>query len=136
MKNERATVQFQCDSCISHNELWAVRLMNIHRAQIETRPCILAQVPPERLRANRVVVKLQPDDDDDLPNLQRSARIAPLEKDRLLYKEFDTLDGALAWARHVNDGGRVALLIEGDDGTHIGKQEIAGALHHGEAPPR
>ena len=62
-----------------------------------------------------------------------SQAIAPLDKDRLLYKEFD---GALAWARHVNDGGRVALLIEGDDGTHIGKQEIAGALHHGEAPPR
>src|SRR3954447_15433664 len=102
MKNERATAQFQCDSCISRNELRAVRLMNIHRAQIETRPCILAQVPPERLRANRVVVKLQPDDDDDLPNLQRSARIAgdrSAEKDRLLYKEFDTLDGALAWAR-------------------------------------
>ena len=29
-----------------------------------------------------------------------------------------------------------ALLIEGDDGTHLGKQEIAGALHHREAPPR
>jgi antibiotic biosynthesis monooxygenase (ABM) superfamily enzyme len=65
-----------------------------------------------------------------------SQAIAPLEKDRLLYKEFDTLDGALAWARHVNEGGRVALLIEGDDGTHLGKQEIAGALHHREAPPR
>src|SRR6476646_6750194 len=65
-----------------------------------------------------------------------SQAIAPLEKDRLLYKEFDTLDGALGWARHVNDGGRVALLIEGDDGTHLGKQEIAGALHHREAPPR
>jgi hypothetical protein len=65
-----------------------------------------------------------------------SQAIAPLEKDRLLYKEFATLDGALAWARHVNDGGRVALLIEGDDGTHLGKQEIAGALHHREAPPR
>jgi hypothetical protein len=61
---------------------------------------------------------------------------APLEKDRLLYKEFDTLDAALAWARHVNDGGRVALLIEGDDGTHLGKREIVGALHHREAPPR
>ena len=42
-----------------------------------------------------------------------SQAIAPLDKDRLLYKEFDTLDAALAWARHVNDGGRVALLIEG-----------------------
>jgi hypothetical protein len=65
-----------------------------------------------------------------------SDTIAPLEKDRLLYKEFETLDGALAWARHVNEGGRVALLIEGDDGTRLGKQEIAGALHHREAPPR
>ena len=65
-----------------------------------------------------------------------SETIAPLEKDRLLYKEFDTLDAALAWARRVNDGGRVALLIEGDDGTHLGKREIAGALHHREAPPR
>ena len=87
---------------------------------------------------NEFFIELQPDDSDDLPNLQRSARIAgaPLEKDRLLYKEFDTLDGALVWARHVNEGGRVALLIEGDDGTHLGKQEIAGALHHREAPPR
>jgi hypothetical protein len=65
-----------------------------------------------------------------------SENISPLEKDRLLYKEFSTLDDALAWARHVNAGGRVALLIEGDDGTHLGKREIAGALHHGEAPPR
>ena len=62
-----------------------------------------------------------------------SQAIAPLDKDRLLYKEFDTLDAALAWARH---GGRVALLIEGDDGTCLGKQDIAGALHHREAPPR
>jgi len=28
-----------------------------------------------------------------------SQAIAPLDKDRLLYKEFDTLDAALAWAR-------------------------------------
>jgi hypothetical protein len=40
-----------------------------------------------------------------------SVDIVPLEKDRLLYKEFDTLDGALAWARHANAGGRVTLLI-------------------------
>lgn len=65
-----------------------------------------------------------------------SEAIAPLDKDRLLYKEFDSLDAALAWARHVIDGGRVALLIEGDDGTHLGKHEIAGALHQREAPPR
>ncbi len=55
-----------------------------------------------------------------------------LDKERLLYKEFDTLDGAFAWARHVNDGGRVTLLIEGDDGTRFSKQEIAGTLRHPE----
>jgi hypothetical protein len=65
-----------------------------------------------------------------------SETISPLDKDRLLYKEFDNLDSALVWARHVNAGGRVALLIEGDDGTRLSKQEIASALHHVEAPPR
>jgi hypothetical protein len=62
-----------------------------------------------------------------------SEAISPLEKDRHLYKEFSSLDEAMNWARHVNDGGRVALLIEGDDGTHLTKQQIAGALNHGEA---
>jgi hypothetical protein len=59
--------------------------------------------------------------------------ISPLEKRRMLYKEFETLDGAMAWARHVNEGGRVALLIEGDDGTQLSRNEIAGALNHPEA---
>ena len=27
--------------------------------------------------------------------------------------------GALSWARHVNKGDRVALLIQGDGGTHL-----------------
>jgi hypothetical protein len=58
--------------------------------------------------------------------------VAPLEKDRLLYKEFDTLDGAPGWARHVNDNERTAVLIEGDDGTHLDKREIVAALHHPE----
>jgi hypothetical protein len=61
-----------------------------------------------------------------------SSAVAPLEKDRLLYKEFDPLDDAFGWARHVNEGGRVTLLIEGDDGTHLTKQEIAAALRHPE----
>ena len=61
-----------------------------------------------------------------------SQAVSPLEKERLLYKEFDTLDGALAWARHVNESGRVTLLIEGDDGTRLDKREVAAALHHGE----
>ena len=51
----------------------------------------------------------------------------------MLFKEFDTLDGALAWARHLNESGRVPLSIDGDDGTSLNKQEIAAALHHPEA---
>jgi hypothetical protein len=53
-----------------------------------------------------------------------------IEKERMLYKEFTTLDEALAWARHLEANGRVALLIEGDDGTQLSKQEIAAALKH------
>jgi len=57
-----------------------------------------------------------------------SQSISPLEKDRHLYKEFGVLDEAMSWARHINDGGRVALLIEGDDGTRLTKQQIVTAL--------
>jgi hypothetical protein len=60
-------------------------------------------------------------------------RVPPLEKERWLYKEFGLLDEALGWARHVNDGGRVTLLIEGDDGTQMSKKEISAALRHSEA---
>jgi hypothetical protein len=62
-----------------------------------------------------------------------SQAISPLEKDRHLYKEFGMLDEALGWARHINEGGRVALLIEGDDGTRLNKQQIAATLTHPEA---
>jgi hypothetical protein len=61
--------------------------------------------------------------------------ISPLEKQRMLYKEFSSLDQAMSWARHVNDSGRTALLIEGDDGTHLTRTEIAAALTHPERPP-
>ncbi len=61
-----------------------------------------------------------------------SQSISPLEKDRHLYKEFSTLDEAIGWARHVNGHGRVALLIEGDDGTQLTKQQITAALQHSE----
>lgn len=57
-----------------------------------------------------------------------SQSISPLEKDRHLYKEFSLLDEAMGWARHINDSGRVALLIEGDDGTRLTKQQIVTAL--------
>jgi len=58
--------------------------------------------------------------------------ISPLEKEKLLYKEFERLDQAFNWAQHVGTTGRVALLIEGDDGTHLTKHEIANALRHRE----
>src|SRR5215813_3541758 len=61
-----------------------------------------------------------------------SGAVSPLEKARLLFKEFDSLDVALAWARHLQENGRVALSIDGDDGTSLSKQEIAAALHHPE----
>ena len=61
-----------------------------------------------------------------------SQSISPLEKDLHLYKEFNLLDEAIDWARHVNDGGRVALLIEGDDGTRLMKPAIVLALKNPE----
>ena len=61
-----------------------------------------------------------------------SQSISPLEKDRHLYKEFSLLDEAMGWARHINDSGRVALLIEGDDGTRFTKQQIVAALKNPE----
>ena len=57
-----------------------------------------------------------------------SESISPLEKDRHLFKEFSLLDEAMSWARHVNGSGRVTLLIEGDDGTRLNKQQVAAAL--------
>ena len=65
-----------------------------------------------------------------------SEAVPVMEKERWLYKEFGLLDEALGWARHVNSGGRVTLLIEGDDGTRLTKTEISAALTHPEAPPR
>jgi hypothetical protein len=62
-----------------------------------------------------------------------SAALSPLDKERMLFKEFESLDAALGWARHLAAGDRVALLMEGDDGTQLGKEEIAAALRHAEA---
>jgi hypothetical protein len=56
--------------------------------------------------------------------------ISPLQKDQFLFKEFTSLDDAFGWARHINGNGRVTLLIDGDDGTSLSKQEIAAALRH------
>jgi len=39
----------------------------------------------------------------------------------------------MGWARHIDSGGRVALLVEGDDGTRLTKQQIATALKNPES---
>jgi hypothetical protein len=54
--------------------------------------------------------------------------ISPLAKDKMLFKEFATMDQALAWSRHVEGEGRTPLLIEGDDGTRMDRRAIAEAL--------
>ena len=57
-----------------------------------------------------------------------SGEISPLAKDKMLFKEFATMDQALAWSRHVEGEGRTPLLIEGDDGTRMDRRAIADAL--------
>ena len=64
-----------------------------------------------------------------------SQSISPLEKDRHLFKEFTSLDEAMGWARRLNNDGRVALLIEGDDGTRLTKQQIVTALKNPDSGP-
>ncbi len=58
--------------------------------------------------------------------------ISPLAKEQMLFKEFTALDEALDWARHVEQGGRVPLLIEGDDGTRMDRRAIGDALRVGQ----
>jgi hypothetical protein len=53
---------------------------------------------------------------------------SPVDRGRMLFKSFPNIDEALAWARHIASEGRVALLIEGDDGTHLDRASIAAAL--------
>jgi hypothetical protein len=60
-------------------------------------------------------------------------KIRPLDTDLMPFKECETLDDALMWARHVSRGGHVVQLIEGDDGTRLVKQDIANALKHAES---
>src|SRR5262249_37800367 len=56
----------------------------------------------------------------------------PLERSRLPFREFNSLDDALGWAHRIRQHGSVAFLIEGDDGTRLFKTDIASALAHGE----
>ena len=57
--------------------------------------------------------------------------ISPIAKEKMLFKEFTSMDEALAWSRHVEQEGRTPLLIEGDDGTRMDRREIADALRVG-----
>jgi hypothetical protein len=59
---------------------------------------------------------------------QGSPDISPLEKEKTLFKEFGSLDEALLWSRHLARTGRVALLLEGDDGTRMTRTQIGDAL--------
>ena len=54
--------------------------------------------------------------------------VAPINKDRMLFKEFSNFDDALSWASHIQDTGRVAVLIEDESGRTFNKREIAAAL--------
>lgn len=58
---------------------------------------------------------------------------SPIQRDRMLFKEFANFDEALSWASHIKDTGRVALLIEDETGTTFSKREIAAALADREA---
>ena len=59
-----------------------------------------------------------------------SEPISPLNKGKHLFKEFTALDEAMGFAHHLKATGRVALLIEGDDGTHLDRKDLTKALHH------
>lgn len=61
-----------------------------------------------------------------------AAELGAIEKSQMLFKEFNVLDEALSWARHVDRTGRVPLLIEGDDGTRMSRRAIADALGVGQ----
>ena len=41
------------------------------------------------------------------------------------------LHDALSWARHLEESGRIPLLIEGDDGTRLDRRAIVDALSVG-----
>ncbi len=61
-----------------------------------------------------------------------SGEISPLAKEQMLFKEFTALDDALSWARHVEQTGRVPLLLEGDDGTRMDRRAIGEAVRVGQ----
>lgn len=60
-----------------------------------------------------------------------TADVSAVQREQMLFKECSTLDEALSWARHLEKGGRIPLLIEGDDGTRLDKRGIVDALRVG-----
>jgi hypothetical protein len=58
--------------------------------------------------------------------------IRAIDKGQTLFKAFGSLDEALGFAHHLDRNGHVALLIEGDDGTSLKREEIAAMLRHGD----
>jgi hypothetical protein len=59
-------------------------------------------------------------------------RLSSEEKARCLYKEFGFMDEALEFAAQVTRQGRVAVLIEGDNGIELNFSEIANAMDGGD----
>lgn len=57
-----------------------------------------------------------------------TGEISPTDKEKMLFKELGTLDDALSWTRHLQETGRVPLLLEGDDGTRMSRRQIGEAL--------
>jgi hypothetical protein len=60
-----------------------------------------------------------------------STAMRAVERNRALYEEFGLLDEALDWARHLDERGRVPLLIEGGEGgrgTRLTRPEIEAAI--------
>jgi len=52
----------------------------------------------------------------------------PLEKERWPLREFSQLTEALVWAERVAQRGTVVVAIDGDDGTQLGRTDIASRL--------
>jgi hypothetical protein len=61
---------------------------------------------------------------------QRDGPVSPIEKDRHQVKAFPDLDEALLWSGEVMSRGTSVTAIEGDDGTHLDKNEIAAYARH------
>lgn len=56
--------------------------------------------------------------------------VSPIDKDRQPTKAFRDLDEALMWSREVMSKGTSVTAIDGDDGTHLDKNEIAAYARH------